>query len=72
VKKKKKIVDDIEELKNMFTEDAIEGYTDNDLAWILFVDGCSLLHFMKCIDDQYVHVAHTYVSMRACACACVY
>jgi hypothetical protein len=43
----KKIEDDIEESKNIFTEDAIEGYTDNDLAWILFVDGCYLLHFMK-------------------------
>ncbi|GAU49396.1 hypothetical protein TSUD_366900 [Trifolium subterraneum] len=49
----KKIEDSIEELKNMFTEDAIEGYNDNDLAWILFVDGCSLLHFMENIDEQY-------------------
>ena len=48
-----KIEDNIEELKNMFTEDAIEGFNDNDLAWILFVDGCSLLHFMGNVDDQY-------------------
>ncbi|AET02553.1 hypothetical protein MtrunA17_Chr8g0354591 [Medicago truncatula] len=48
----KKIEDNIEDLKNMFTEDAIEGYNDNDLAWILFVDGCSLLHFMENVDDQ--------------------
>ncbi|KAK2458385.1 UPF0481 protein [Trifolium repens] len=48
----KKIEDNIDELKNMFTEDAIEGYNDNDLAWILFVDGCSLLHFMENIDEQ--------------------
>ena len=34
-----KIEDNIEELKNMFTEDAIKGFNDNDLAWILFVDG---------------------------------
>ncbi|RHN40424.1 hypothetical protein MtrunA17_Chr8g0354581 [Medicago truncatula] len=48
----KKIEDNIENVKNMFTEDAIEGYNDNDLAWILFVDGCSLLHFMGNVDDQ--------------------
>jgi len=48
----KKIEDNIEDLKNMFTEDVIEGYNDNDLAWILFVDGCSLLHFMENVDDQ--------------------
>ncbi|WJX93274.1 hypothetical protein P8452_74820 [Trifolium repens] len=48
----KKIEDNIDDLKNMFTEDAIEGYNDNDLAWILFVDGCSLLHFMENIDGQ--------------------
>ncbi|XP_058761667.1 UPF0481 protein At3g47200-like [Vicia villosa] len=48
----KKIEDNIEELKNMFTEDAIEGYNDNDLAWILFVDGCSLIYFMENVDHQ--------------------
>ncbi|RHN40427.1 hypothetical protein MtrunA17_Chr8g0354611 [Medicago truncatula] len=48
----KKIEDNIENVKNMFTEDAIEGYNDNDLAWILFVEGCSLLHFMENVDDQ--------------------
>ncbi|XP_004511108.1 UPF0481 protein At3g47200-like [Cicer arietinum] len=48
----KKIEDNIEELKNMFTEDVIEGYKDSDLAWILFVDGCSLLYFMENVDDR--------------------
>lgn len=47
-----KIEDNIEELKNMFTEEAIEGYNDNDLAWILFVDGCSLIYFMENVDQQ--------------------
>lgn len=47
-----KIEDNIEDLKNMFTEDAIEGYNDNGLAWIVFVDGSSLIHFMENIDDQ--------------------
>ncbi|XP_004511107.3 UPF0481 protein At3g47200-like [Cicer arietinum] len=48
----KKIEDNIEELKNMFTEDVIEGYKDIDLAWILYVDGCSLLYFMENVDDR--------------------
>lgn len=48
----KKIEDKIEELKKMFHEDTIEGHKDSDLAWMLFVDGCSLLHFMEYIDEQ--------------------
>jgi hypothetical protein len=49
---KYRIEDNIAELKNMFIEDAIECYNDNDLAWILFVDGCSLIHLMENIDDH--------------------
>nr|XP_004511110.1 UPF0481 protein At3g47200-like [Cicer arietinum] len=48
----KKIEDDINKLKNMFHEDVAEGYNDNDLSWMLFVDGCALLHFMENVDDQ--------------------
>ncbi|XP_058745711.1 uncharacterized protein LOC131618523 [Vicia villosa] len=36
----------------MFTEDATEGYNDNDLAWILFVDGCSMIYFMENLDKH--------------------
>ncbi|XP_061343743.1 putative UPF0481 protein At3g02645, partial [Gastrolobium bilobum] len=46
-----KIEDNIEELKKLFTEDAIGSYNDNkDLTWMLFVDGCSLLYFMENVD----------------------
>ncbi|XP_058745712.1 uncharacterized protein LOC131618524 [Vicia villosa] len=48
----KMIEDNIEELKNMFTEEEIQGYNDDDLAWILFVDGCSLIYFMENIDEH--------------------
>ncbi|XP_027341694.1 UPF0481 protein At3g47200-like [Abrus precatorius] len=48
----KRLEDNMEELKTLFTEDAIEGYKDNDLVWILFVDGCSLLHFMENFDEH--------------------
>jgi hypothetical protein len=53
---KYRIEDNIAELKNMFTEDAIKCYNDNDLAWILFVDGCSLIHLMENIDDHHPQV----------------
>ncbi|XP_027367552.1 UPF0481 protein At3g47200-like [Abrus precatorius] len=50
----KRIEDNMEELKTLFTEDAIKDYKDkdSDLAWILFVDGCSLLHFLENIDEH--------------------
>ncbi|XP_020224260.1 uncharacterized protein LOC109806302 [Cajanus cajan] len=50
----KRIEDNMEELKKEFADDMIlEGkYDDNDLAWMLFVDGCSLLHFMENLDIQ--------------------
>ncbi|XP_004511113.1 UPF0481 protein At3g47200-like [Cicer arietinum] len=48
----KKIEDNIEKLKNMFTDDVIEGYNDNYLTWMLFVDGCALLYFMENVNDQ--------------------
>ncbi|KAG4998529.1 hypothetical protein JHK85_029968 [Glycine max] len=52
----KRIKDDIKELKNLFDEDTILlGWKSNDnyLAWMLFVDGCSLLYFMENIDMQH-------------------
>jgi hypothetical protein len=30
----------------------LKATNNYDLAWILFVDGCSLIHFMENIDDQ--------------------
>ncbi|KAK7280382.1 hypothetical protein RJT34_25446 [Clitoria ternatea] len=50
----KRIQDNIEELKKLFSEDALGlKYNDNNnLVWLLFVDGCSLLHFMENVDDH--------------------
>ncbi|MED6199302.1 hypothetical protein PIB30_074732 [Stylosanthes scabra] len=44
--------DNIMELKKLFSEDVIEGYSDDELIWMLFEDGCSLLYYMDHIDDQ--------------------
>ncbi|KAE9594515.1 hypothetical protein Lal_00001378 [Lupinus albus] len=47
------VQDNLGELKKLFTEDAIGAKTtDEDLCFMLFVDGCSLLHFMENIDKQ--------------------
>ncbi|CAL0303667.1 unnamed protein product [Lupinus luteus] len=48
------VEDNLGALKKLFTEDAIGTETsDENLAWMLFVDGCSLLHFMENIDRQH-------------------
>ena len=42
------IKDDIQNLKKLFAEDVLSDYKDDDrLAWMLFIDGCSVLYFMK-------------------------
>ncbi|MCI08928.1 DUF247 domain protein, partial [Trifolium medium] len=52
----KKIVDNIVELKSHFavlaltgTKETLEGFTslEEKLSWMLFVDGCSLLHILE-------------------------
>ncbi|OIW14081.1 hypothetical protein TanjilG_11426 [Lupinus angustifolius] len=49
----KTVQDNIAELKKLFTKDAIgTKTTDKDLCLMLFVDGCSLLHFMENVDKQ--------------------
>ena len=42
-----KIKEKIQDLKNLFEEDVIKGYGDEELAWMLFMDGCSVLYFME-------------------------
>ena len=42
----KEILNDISKVKSLFVEEVIKDYKDEDLAWMLFVDGCSVLHFM--------------------------
>jgi hypothetical protein len=55
----KHIVDNIDELKRLFaedvltsTEESLNGFSslDEKLSWILFVDGCSLLHILENAD----------------------
>ncbi|WJX11100.1 hypothetical protein P8452_01748 [Trifolium repens] len=55
----KQIVDNIDELKCLFaedvltsTEESLNGFSslDEKLSWILFVDGCSLLHILENAD----------------------
>ncbi|KAK7349624.1 hypothetical protein VNO77_07133 [Canavalia gladiata] len=41
----------IEEVKGLYTEDAIRDYNDNTLVWMLFVDGCSVLQIMEKFDS---------------------
>ncbi|XP_061364621.1 UPF0481 protein At3g47200-like [Gastrolobium bilobum] len=42
-----KIAEKIEQLKDLFAKDVIEGFHDNEkLSWMLFVDGCSLLQIL--------------------------
>ncbi|KAL5546483.1 hypothetical protein UlMin_006170 [Ulmus minor] len=41
-----KIMENINEIKNCFQEDLIEGYADETLSWMLFLDGCSILEFI--------------------------
>ncbi|CAL0303673.1 unnamed protein product [Lupinus luteus] len=49
------VVDNLGALKKLFTDDAIGTETsDENLAWMLFVDGCSLLHFMENISKQHL------------------
>ncbi|XP_054803166.1 UPF0481 protein At3g47200-like [Prosopis cineraria] len=43
-----KIVVNIKDLKDLYTdEDAVRRFNDDELAWMLFVDGCALLQILK-------------------------
>ncbi|KAK9987236.1 hypothetical protein SO802_032187 [Lithocarpus litseifolius] len=44
----KKIGEKIKELKECFEKEVIEGYEDEDLIWLLLVDGCALLQYIDC------------------------
>ena len=45
-----KIKNNIAELKELYTKDAITGKCNQELAWMLFVDGCAVLYFLKNAD----------------------
>ncbi|XP_030924537.1 UPF0481 protein At3g47200-like [Quercus lobata] len=44
----KKIGKKIKELKECFEKEVIEGYKDEDLIWLLLVDGCAILQYIDC------------------------
>lgn len=44
----KKIESEIEELRMCYEESAIKKYDNEDLAWMMLVDGCSLLRYISC------------------------
>ncbi|RVW35964.1 hypothetical protein VitviT2T_012759 [Vitis vinifera] len=47
-----KIVSEISELKNCYNKNATKKYNDEDLAWMMLVDGCSLLHYIHCYTTE--------------------
>ncbi|KAL1361727.1 hypothetical protein HN51_010053 [Arachis hypogaea] len=47
------IVAEIKQLRNMFSKDVIGSYNDDELSWLLLVDGCALLYFLDNVDDQH-------------------
>ncbi|MED6194266.1 hypothetical protein PIB30_026918 [Stylosanthes scabra] len=38
---------DLQQLRNQFSKDVTQDYNDEELAQLLFVDGCALLYFMS-------------------------
>ncbi|KAJ9695444.1 hypothetical protein PVL29_010759 [Vitis rotundifolia] len=47
-----KIVSEISELRNCYNKNATKKYNDEDLAWMMLVDGCSLLHYIRCYTTE--------------------
>ncbi|RYQ87340.1 hypothetical protein HN51_053460 [Arachis hypogaea] len=41
----------IGELKKQYHEDVLKGFTEEELIWMLFEDGCSLLYYMDNVDS---------------------
>lgn len=46
------IMTKIKEIKTHFDEEVIKPYTDEQLIWSLFLDGCAMLEF---IDSNVIH-----------------
>ena len=44
----KKTKEKIKELRDCFEEEVTVGYDDEELAWLLFVDGCAILQYIYC------------------------
>ncbi|KAK4272374.1 hypothetical protein QN277_020941 [Acacia crassicarpa] len=43
----REIIVNIKDLKDLYTLDALGHFNDDELAWMLFVDGCALLQILK-------------------------
>jgi hypothetical protein len=43
-----KIKEEIKELRECFEEEVTKKYDDEELAWMLFVDGCAILQYIFC------------------------
>ena len=43
-----KIEEKIKELRKCFEEEVTKDFNDEDLAWLLFVDGCAILQYIYC------------------------
>ena len=50
-----KIKEKIDELRKCFEEEVTKEYDDEELTWLLFVDGCAILQFIYCTanDDEF-------------------
>ena len=41
------VIQNINDLKDRYTEDAIRAFDDDELSWMLFLDGCALLQILR-------------------------
>ncbi|GMN22040.1 hypothetical protein TIFTF001_043440 [Ficus carica] len=48
----KQIKTGIKDIKTCFDEEAITSYTDDQLIWLLFLDGCAMLGFVHCFVNR--------------------
>ncbi|XP_052113801.1 UPF0481 protein At3g47200-like [Arachis duranensis] len=54
----KRVLSNIKELQDLFDKDLFAkqeftNYNDDELSWLLLVDGCALLYFLDNVDDQH-------------------
>ncbi|KAJ9695442.1 hypothetical protein PVL29_010757 [Vitis rotundifolia] len=47
-----KIASEISELRKCYSKKAIKKYDNEELAWMMLVDGCSLLHYIHCYTTE--------------------
>ncbi|TXG70182.1 hypothetical protein EZV62_005117 [Acer yangbiense] len=52
------ILEKIADFKGCYTDEATEGYNNEELAWMFLVDGCALLHYMIICGIEKKEVRH--------------